>query len=172
MDILKCTSLVFFLLLGCKKNTYTNDNNSFNTIIMTQWNSPACPKKIMYERYVKNSNFKTKIKTDSVFDRSDCENDNKSYNQKTFVPYILGTDQRFILGSINYDIRLVFDDSLEFKITSIKNKIDTIPDYPRGHFIVINNISSLIVNGHKLENSDSPSNMKISTKLGNIITNN
>ncbi|TDW51756.1 hypothetical protein EV144_101433 [Flavobacterium sp. 270] len=171
MDTLKYISLIVLLIfINCKRITYTKDNSSFDNIILRDWNSSICPKKIIYERYVKNSNFKKLIKTDSIFDTRDCEEGYKTFNQRVLIPYILGTEQRFITGKIDYDVRLVLDDSLEFKITFINNKIDTVFSGGRpGDLIIMNNIKSLIVNGYKLDNTKSPLNIDIPTKLGKII---
>jgi hypothetical protein len=76
------------------------------------------------------------------------------------------------LGSINFDIRLIIDDSLEYKITMIDNKIDTVFSGGRpGDFIIMNNIKSLVVNGHKLDNKNAPLNIEIPANIGLVIIN-
>lgn len=73
-------------------------------------------------------------------------------------------------GHINYDIKLIVDDSLEYKITNIQDKLDTISGKSgRGKWIVMNNIKSLVINGHRIDNTKTPLNFDIPTKLGKII---
>ncbi|MBE8724251.1 hypothetical protein [Flavobacterium hungaricum] len=165
MGILKYISLFsFFIFLGCKNITYTSINDSFYGIYLKDWNSSLCPKKAVYQRYVKGSNFKEMIISNSDFDIGDCEDIYKSTNQRIFTP------KKSYNGIIDYDIRFIINDSLEYKITSIDNNIDTIFSGGRpGDFIIMNNIKSFIVNGHKVDNSETPLNIFIPTKFGKVL---
>lgn len=172
MAISKCFSIILLscLLFSCKE--YHNDDNSFYSIYLEGWNSSICPKKIVFEKYLKNSNFKKLIESNSSFD-IDCYIKYDKFNKKIvthksiekreLIPNFKNIDK------INYDIRLVIDDSLEYKITNIENRSDTIiKTFTVGRkYYVGNVISSIIVNGHKL-NIDSRS-FEIPTKLGRII---
>jgi hypothetical protein len=74
------------------------------------------------------------------------------------------------VGPINYNIRLIIDDSIQYRITDVVNKIDTVFSGDRpGDFIIMNNIKSLVVNGHKLDNENVPLSIEIPTKIGKII---
>lgn len=165
MDILKCISLlsISILLISCKKNTYKKSNESFQVICLKNWESDICPKKVVLERYNKKTYFKELIDKNSDFEIEDCEPLYASLKQRTInpnVPY---------LGKINYDIRLIIDDSLEYKITEIQNKVDTVFAGGKGNFVIMNNIKSFVVNGHKLDNKNAPLSIEIPTKLGKTI---
>ncbi|MGN7808710.1 hypothetical protein [Flavobacterium sp. 22076] len=165
MDILKFISVLLLLFFfSCKRITYTKKEDSFYGIHLKEWNSSICPKKVIYERYQKKSNFLKKIKTDSNFEVRDCDSLYKPSNQRVFIPSVKFT------GQIDYDIRLVIDDRIEYKITSIDNKIDTVfyGGHP-GDLTIMNNIRSLVVNGYKLDNSNTPLNIFIPTNLGKVI---
>ncbi|KQB37109.1 hypothetical protein RC62_2275 [Flavobacterium aquidurense] len=119
---------------------------------------------MLFEKYVKNSNFKKLIERNSDFEIKGCEKTESQFNQRIFSPVVSYT------GQINYDIRLIIDDSLEFKITNIQNKLDTIPERtgPK-KWVIMNCINSLIVNNYELDNKKTPLNIKIPTKLGKVI---
>lgn len=165
MDTSKFISLLsLFLFLCCKNVTYTKKDDSFYAIHLIEWNSSVCPKKIVYEQYVKNSNFKKINKSYSKFNVSNCEDIYKSNNQRVLKPILP------FKGQIDYDIKLIIDDSIEYKITFIENKIDTIFYGGRpGDFTIMNNITSFTVNGHKVDNSRTPLNIFIPSKTGKII---
>lgn len=154
-----------FLFISCNnKSEYSKDDSSFYGIYLKEWNSLLCPKKILFEKYEKNSSFKIIIRGDTRFNIEGCENEVKEINQRIFTPIVSYT------GKIDYDIKLIIDDSLEFKITSIDNKIDTVFSGGRpGDFIIMNNISSFIVNGYKVDNSKTPLNIEIPTKTGKVL---
>ncbi|SCY49538.1 hypothetical protein SAMN02927916_2298 [Flavobacterium anhuiense] len=160
MDISKYISLLLFcfLLNSCHKTKYVKDNSSFWGIYLKEWNSSKCPKKIVYQSYVKDSKFKILIKSDSVFNIGGCENN----SQRIFTPNV------FYRGKINYDIRLIIDDSLEYRITGVENKIDTV-FYCCESLTIMNNISSLVINGQNIDNKNAPLNIEIPTNLGKII---
>lgn len=165
MGILRYISLIFFFLfISCNKNEYLKDDSSFYGIYLKEWNSSLCPKKVLFEKYEKNSNFKKIIKVDTSFNIEGCESRVKEINQRIFTPIVPYT------GKIDYDVKLIIDDSLEFRITSINNKIDTV--FSGGHpgdFIIMNNISSFIVNGHNVDNSKAPLNIEIPTKMATVL---
>lgn len=166
MATLRFSSLLFFVFFttSCYIDKYAKYNESFFSIYLKEWNSPICPKKIVFEKYVKNSNFKKLIESSSDFDIDGCEKVETGYNQRIFSPVVSYT------GQINYDIRLIIDDSLEFKITNIQNKLDTISERtgPK-KWVIMNCINSLIVNNYELDNKKTPLNIKIPTKLGKVI---
>jgi hypothetical protein len=72
-------------------------------------------------------------------------------------------------GKINYDIRLIIDDSIEYKITDIESKRDTTHrTFTLGRkYYIDNKICKMNVNGHKLHN-DSGS-FEISATISKII---
>jgi hypothetical protein len=166
MGISRFSSLLVFIFLttGCYIDKYTEYKESFFSIYLKEWNSTICPKKIAFEKYVKNSNFKELIESNSDFEIKGCEKTESEFNQRIFTP------NTFYIGEINYDIKLIIDDSLEFKITNIQNKLDTVAEKagPK-KWIIMNNINSLIVNGYELDNTKTPLNIWIPTKLGKII---
>jgi hypothetical protein len=166
MDILKYTKLLFlsFFFISCHKTTYKNSNESFYQIYFRNWNSSVCPKKMIFEIYKKDSNFEKLIKSDSDFEISGCDKSESKFNQRIFTPNVAR------IGEINYDIKLIVDDSIEYKITEIQSKIDTV--YARGHaFVIMNNIKSLVVNGYKLDNKNAPLSIGIPTNTGLVIKN-
>lgn len=148
MDILKYIKLIFLciLLSNCRRIEYIKSDETFCFIMFYRWNSSKCPKKVTYQRYLKNSDFKNKIMSDSDF-TINCS-DNPPYNNRMIFP------NKPYSGQINYDIRLIVEDSIEFNITSVENKIDTVFLGGRpGDLVIMNSIKSLIVNGQKLDNS-------------------
>lgn len=164
MDILKFTSICFFvfILTSCHENKYKKSDKSFQVIYFRKWNSIKCPTKIVFEKYIKNSDFKELIESNSDFDIEGCDSINSEFNQRIFKPNVS------YIGKINYDIKIVIDDSIQYKITDIIDKTDTI--YARGFaWVIMNNIQSLVVNGHKLDNKKAPLSIEIPTKLGKII---
>lgn len=165
MDTLKCISLLMFIiLLNCKRVEYTKVDKSFYDIYLREWNSSICPKKIVFARYVKNSNFKNLINQYSDFEVKDCDSIHLKFNQRILRPNVV------LVGSINYDIRLIIDDSIYYNITNIVNEIDTVFSGGRpGDFTIMNNIKSLVVNGYKLNNKNAPLSIEIPTKLGKVI---
>jgi hypothetical protein len=88
----------------------------------------------------------------------------QKYNQRLFTPDSL------YKGKINYDIRIVIDDSLEYNITDVKTRKDTTKYvFTLGRKYYIDNIIySMIINGHQY-NNESMNNITIITKLGKII---
>ncbi|MCV9930840.1 hypothetical protein OIU80_00965 [Flavobacterium sp. LS1R47] len=176
MDTLKFISLLglVFLFTSCYKNEYKKSEDSFQNIYLREWNSSICPQKVVFEKYKKNSNFKNLINGSSDFDiNSNCLPKYDKFNKKvptsTYNDQMVLTPYIFFTGQINYDIRLVIDDSLEYKITAIQDEIDTIADRGRKKWIIMNNIKSLVVNGHKLDNKNAPLSIEIPTKIGKII---
>lgn len=165
METLRFVSLsIFFILLNCKRLEYTKVDNSFYDIYLRKWNSSICPKKIVLEKYVKNSNFKILTSSYSDFKVLDCDSIHFKFNQRILRPNVA------FIGSINYDIRLIIDDSIQYKITDVINKIDTVFSGGRpGDFIIMNNIKSLVINGHRLDNKNAPLSIEIPTKLGKVI---
>lgn len=163
MDTLKRTSiLIFFILLSCKRPEYIHEDKSFYDIYLRKWNSSICPKKIVFEKYLKNTNFKKIIQSDSDFEIRGCDISEFEFNQRIFMP------NSIYKGKIDYDIKIIVDDSIEYKVTDISNKIDTI--HAGGHkFVIMNNIKSLVINGKKMENKNAPLNLEIQTNLGKII---
>jgi hypothetical protein len=153
-------------------NEYHNNDNSFYSINLLDWNSSICPKKIVFEKYAKHSNFQDLIESDSNFDIN-CyikyNNLNKeiitadSKEKRELIPNFKNINQ------INYDIRLVVDDSLEYMITSIENRSDTIiKSFTSSRkFYVGNVISTMIVNGNKINNNSRSIN--IPTKIAKFI---
>ncbi|MCV9930833.1 hypothetical protein OIU80_00930 [Flavobacterium sp. LS1R47] len=100
----------------------------------------------------------------SDFEVMDCDSIHFESNQRILRPNI-----EFV-GPINYDIRLIIDDSIQYRITDVVNKIDTVFSGGRpGDFIIMNNIKSLVVNGHKLDNKNASLSIEIPTKIGKII---
>ncbi|MCV9930839.1 hypothetical protein OIU80_00960 [Flavobacterium sp. LS1R47] len=174
MGILKYISLVglSILLVNCRRITYEKSDVSFYYIVLDQWNSSICPKKVVYERYVKNSEFKNKIKSYSDF-VINCNDKSIAYNQRILFP------NEMFVGRINYDIRLVIDDSIEYKIVDIHDRIDTVFLGGRpGDYVIMNSIKSLAVNGHQLDNTIAKPTVihtprevtiEIPTKIGEII---
>lgn len=149
MGTLKYFSLISlsFLLLSCKRISYEKSDESFCFIVLDKWNSSVCPKKVVFERYIKNSNFKNKISSDSDF-VINCGDE--LHNQRIIFP-----SKKQFVGKINYDIRLIIDDSLEYKIIDIQNKIDTVFLGGRpGDLTIMNSVKSLIINNHRLDNSN------------------
>lgn len=123
-----------------------------------------CPKKVTFGKYVKNTDFNDLINNDLDFYVRDCDSIYASFNQRILSPNVA------YIGQINYDIKLVIDNSLEYKITDIKDGIDTISlRSGPGKWIIMNNIKSFIVNGHKLDNKNAPFSIDIPTKLGKVI---
>lgn len=123
-----------------------------------------CPRKIIFERYTKNSNFKNLIDINYDFDIEDCDSIYIKSNQRILRPNFP------VKGQIDYDIRLIVDDSLEYEIIDINGKIDTVTSGGRPHdFVIMNNIKSLVVNGQKLDDTKAPLNIDIPTKLGKFI---
>ncbi|MCV9931951.1 hypothetical protein OIU80_06620 [Flavobacterium sp. LS1R47] len=165
MGILKYIS--FFLLVffsSCINTEYKKIDDSFSDIHIKEWNSSICPKKVVFERYVKKTNFKKLIDRNTNFEIGGCEKTESKFNQRVFTPIIPYE------GHINYDIKLIIDDSLEFKITNIQDKLDTISGKSGpGKWLVMNNIKSLIINSHKLDNTKTPLSFNIPTKIGKII---
>lgn len=165
MDTLKYISLGCISLLMFSCNEYFNKNYSFQSIYLKDWNSSICPNKIVYERYEKNTNFKKMIDSFSDFEIRDCESEMQKYNQRLFTPNTL------FEGQINYDIRIVIDDSLEFKITDVRNVRDTTKYvFTLGKKYYIDNaIYSMRVNGYLSNNIKSKRNIELKTKLGKLI---
>ncbi|OXG09017.1 hypothetical protein BC749_103176 [Flavobacterium araucananum] len=176
MGTLRYISLIGIICFftSCYGDEYKKYEDSFFSINLREWNSVVCPKKIVYEKYEKNSNFKKLINSNSDFDTNiNClpkyDKLNKKiptspYNdQMTLTPYIS------YIGQINYDIKLTINDSLEYKITDIQDEIDTIADRGRKKWIIMNNIKSFVVNGHQLDNKNAPLSIEIPTKLGKVI---
>lgn len=148
MDTLRHIKLISlcFLLCNCRRIEYIKSDETFHFIMFYQWNSSKCPKRVTYERFIKNSKFTNKIISDTDFNIN-C-NEKPPYNHRIIFP------NKPYSGPINYDINLIVDDSIEFKITSIENRIDTVFLGGRpGDLVIMNSIKSLIVNGHKLDNS-------------------
>jgi hypothetical protein len=165
MDTLKYTKIFFLLILSsCVKIEYKKIDNSFTDIHFKEWNSLLCPKKIILQRYEKNTLFKTLIDSNKDFEIKGCDSINYKFNQRVFTPKFN------YLGSINYDIKLIIDDSLEYRITDVQDKLDTISGSSGpGKLIIMNNIKSLVVNGKKLDNTKTPLSFNIPTNLGKII---
>ncbi|MFD2940661.1 hypothetical protein [Flavobacterium notoginsengisoli] len=165
MDTLKHIKIFILLMLSsCVKIEYKKIDNSFNDIHLKEWNSLTCPKKIILERYKKNTSFKTLIDSNKDFDINGCDSIYYKFNQRVFAPKFSYT------GPINYDMKIIIDDSLEYKITDIKDKLDTISgNSGPGKWIIMNNIKSLVVNGKKLDNTKKPLSFSIPTNLGKII---
>ncbi|OMQ13184.1 hypothetical protein [[Flexibacter] sp. ATCC 35103] len=174
MDTLKFISaiVISFFLINCRQITYEKSDESFYYIVLEKWNSSKCPKKIVYERYVKNSNFKNKIKSDSDF-TINCDDESANNNQRIIFP------NKNYIGKVDYDIRLIIDDSIEYKITEIQSKIDTVFLGGRpGDYTIMNSIKSLNINEHQLDNSivkqsvihiPRKVSIYIPTKIGKII---
>lgn len=176
MDISKYISLLSFIFLFTSCNEYFNDDYSFQGIHLKDWNSSSCPKKITFEKYVKNSNFKNLIDTNSDFDiNSNCLPKYDKYNKKvktsTYNEQLILSPYVLYKGEINYDIRLVIDDSLEYKITDIQSHRDTtLYVFTLGRkYYIDNRIHSMIINGYKSDNKDAKNNIRIPTKIGMII---
>ncbi|MFD2940663.1 hypothetical protein [Flavobacterium notoginsengisoli] len=167
MDTLKCFSLMLISLLLISCNEYIDRDYSLQGIYLKEWNSSICPKKVVYEEYIKNTNFKKIIYTHSSFEIRDCEIEMHKYNQRLFTPKILTNK------TINYDIRIVIDDSLEYKITDIKSRRDTTKYvFALGRKCYIDNtIYSMLVNDHQYDNKKSINNIVLITKSGRIIKN-
>lgn len=149
--------------MNCTKTTYKKSDESFQVICLKNWNSIICPKKVIFERYEKETFFKKLIDKNSNFEIGDCAPIYKELEQRTISPAIP------YVGKINYDIKLIIDDSLEYKITAIQNKVDTVFAGGKGNFIIMNNIKSLVINGHKIDNKNTQLNIEIPTQLGKII---
>ncbi|OMQ13185.1 hypothetical protein [[Flexibacter] sp. ATCC 35103] len=139
-------------------------DESFHSIYMRDWKTSVCPKKVVLEKYMKNTDFKKLLSSDSDFDIRNCDSIYASLNQRIISPNVT------YIGQINYDIKLVIDDSLVYRITDIKDGIDTVSGRSGpGKWIIMNNIKSLVINGHKLDNSKTPLSFNIPTKLGKVI---
>jgi hypothetical protein len=166
MGTLKFISLegFIFLFASCYKTEYKQSDESFHGIYLLEWNSTVCPKKIVLEKYVKKSNFKKLIESDSNFDVEGCEKTASKFNQRILTPDVS------YKGQINYDIKLIIDDSIVYNLTDIKDGIDTLSVRSGlGKFLIMNNIKSIVVNGHKLDNTKAPFNIDIPTKLGKVM---
>ncbi|MCV9930831.1 hypothetical protein OIU80_00920 [Flavobacterium sp. LS1R47] len=165
MDTLKCFSLVCIILLFTSCDEYYKEDYSFDGIYLREWDSSICPKKIVFEKYAKNSNLKNLIQKDSNFNIEGCNRSKSKFNQRIFTPSTLYS------GQINYDIKLIIDDSLQYEITNIKSKLDTTSfTFTLGRkYYIDNRIYSMMVNGHKLDNKDAKNNIWIPTKIGKII---
>ncbi|KQB37107.1 hypothetical protein [Flavobacterium aquidurense] len=165
MDTLRFISVIslFYLFTSC--NEYYKNDYSFDGIYLREWNSSICPKKIVLEKYVKKSNFKKLIQKDSSFNIEGCDRTNSKFNQRIFTPFNLYS------GQINYDIKLIIDDSLEYEITDIKSKLDTTHfTFALGKkYYIDNRIYSMIINGHKLHNKDAKNNIRVPTKIAKFI---
>ncbi|WP_316633027.1 hypothetical protein [uncultured Flavobacterium sp.] len=174
MDTLKCFSLICLCFLVTSCNEYFNEDYSFQGIYLKKWKSSICPKKVILEKYVKKSNFKELIDSSSDFDiNSNClpkyDKNNRqvktsTYNEQLYIsPYII------YKGKINYDIRLIIDDSLEYKITNIESKRDTtLYVFTLGRkYYIDNSIYKMTVNGNKLKNESAT--LEIPTEFGRII---
>lgn len=172
MGISKYINILFVscLLSSCKE--YHNSDVAFYSIYLNEWNSPICCQKVVFEKYIKNSNFKRLIEKDSNFDiqcyvKYDKFNkaiiNTESKEKRELIPNFKNFNET------NYDIRLIIDDSLEYKIINIKNISDTIiKTFTLTKKYYINNIiESMNVNGNKI-NNDSRS-FEIPTKLGKKI---
>ncbi|MDA6070063.1 hypothetical protein NJT12_10580 [Flavobacterium sp. AC] len=159
MGTLKYFSYLSFILLFISCNEYNDERHSFNTILLQQWNFSNCPKKIIFEKYLKNSNFKNIIEKDSSFNII-CDSINKQIIISPYEPYI---------DKINYDIKLIIDDDIEYEIKDIKSKLDTsFYSFSVGRKYYINySIYSMTVNGNKsIQNNDV--NIVISANDGTI----
>ncbi|MGN7808709.1 hypothetical protein [Flavobacterium sp. 22076] len=165
MDTLKHFKIFFLLILSsCVKTEYTKIDNSFTDIHLKEWNSSTCPRKIIFERYKKNTSFTTLIDSNKKFDIKGCDSIYYKFNQRVF------TSKLNYVGSINYDIKIIIDDSLEYRITDIQDKLDTISGSSGpGKWIIMNNIKSLVINGKKLDNTKKPLSFNVPTNLGKII---
>lgn len=175
MGTMRCVKVlfIFFFVISC--NEYINYDDSFGSILIKDWNFSRCPKEITFEIYEKNSNLKKVI--DTIFD-IDIYNDNchPKYNKfnkiiktSTYNKQILLSSYTRYKGQINYDMRLIIDDSIEYKITDIKTKIDTtFKAFSIGRKYYINNsIYSMKVNNQKVENESA--DIVLLAKLGKII---
>jgi hypothetical protein len=89
---------LFVLFTCCYRDEYTKHEDSFFSIYLREWNSPICPKKIVFEEYLKNSNFKNLVKSNSDFDIDGCEKTKSQFNQRILRP------NGSIIGQVNYDI--------------------------------------------------------------------
>jgi hypothetical protein len=107
MGTLRFISVISFFYLFTSCNEYYKNDYSFDGIYLREWNSSVCPKKIVLEKYIKESNFKKLIQKDSSFNIEGCDGTKSKFNQKIFTPFNLYS------GQINYDIKLIIDDSLE-----------------------------------------------------------
>ncbi|MCV9930832.1 hypothetical protein OIU80_00925 [Flavobacterium sp. LS1R47] len=152
---------MFIILLFTSCDEYYNENYSFNTILVREWNSPICPEKIVLEKYTKNSNFIDLTGKDPDFNII-CDSINKQIILSPYFPYI---------NKINYDIRLIINDSLEYKITDIKSKLDTTHyTFTLGRKYYINNrIYSMMINGHKSDNKHADTNIIIPSEQGHAL---
>jgi hypothetical protein len=162
---LRFISVISFFYLFTSCNEYYKNDYSFDGIYLREWKSSICPKKIVFEKYVKNSNLEKLIQKDSSFNIEGCDRINSKFNQRIFTTSVLYS------GQINYDIRLNIDDSLEYEITDIKSKLDTTHfTFTLGRkYYIDNRIYSMIINGHKLNNKDAKNNMRIPTKIAKFI---
>ncbi|KQB37108.1 MULTISPECIES: hypothetical protein [Flavobacterium] len=166
MDTLRYIISISFIFLftNCYKTEYRKSDESFQGIYLRQWNSSICPQKIIFEKYVKNSNFKNIIERDSNFEIRGCELTESQFNQRILKPNVS------YISQINYDIKLIIDDSIVYKITDIKDGIDTVSvNSGPGTWMIMNNIKSLVVNGQKLDNTKAALNIDIPTKLGKVM---
>jgi hypothetical protein len=169
------TFCIVFIFISCHETKYATKDQSFNNIYLRGWNSTRCPSKIVFEKYEKKSNFKNLIDSTSGFDINiNCLPKYDKFNN--IIPTSPYNDQMILTpyvpynGKINYDIKLVIDDSLVYKITDIKDGIDTVSARSGpGKWIIMNNIKSLVVNGKKLDNKNTPLSIEIPTKLGKVI---
>lgn len=172
MATLKYLRLSVLVLLFYNCDEYNNNDDSFSGIYLNDWNSSVCPKKIIFEKYVKKSNFKSLIECSSDFD-IECNIKYDKFNNKIITPKSkedrLLTPYVSYKGIINYDVRLVINDSLEFKITDIKTKKHTNVrsfSISKKHY-TSNILNSIVVNGYKLNNDSR--DFLIPTKLGKVI---
>ncbi|AND63539.1 hypothetical protein AX766_03520 [Flavobacterium covae] len=103
----------FFILLSC--DNYETINDSFNSIMITNWDSDEDSLKIDFFKYKKGSNFKIVESKNSDF----------IIENNKFLKILYLTPKFKNEGEINSDIVLTINDSLKYKFENIQSIRDT-----------------------------------------------
>lgn len=117
MDTLKYISflLLSFILCSCSFDKYQVNEDSFNTIMITNWTNKKDSLKVELSKYKKGSNFKINESKNSNFK---IEN-NKALKILYLTPNFKNT------GAINSDMTLIINDSILYKFTDVQSVRDT-----------------------------------------------
>lgn len=80
---------MFCLFGSCSNKKYKKSEESFQGIYLREWNSFSCPRKIVFEKYQKDSNFKVLLETNSGFEIKGCEKTAVKLNQRILFQMLL-----------------------------------------------------------------------------------
>lgn len=149
----------FIIILGCDNDRYTYSNESFQNIIISNWESNKKPYKIVLEKYKLNTNFNQKIDEVTNFETII----DTSLNEIFISPL------KKKMGKVDTDLKLTINDTLIYEISNIKSSKDTVfrKFGISRTFHVYNAIDTLNING-KIMIKKNTGHIYLSTKMAKM----